>query len=141
MKQIPLFKVFMADTVLKELEKVLYSGYIGEGQKVLEFEKLVSDKLKNPLALFVNSGTTALHLAYQMCVCGEERNPDPESVILVPSTTCSATITPILANHVKLRWVDVDNLSGNIDTLDLERKICKKTKAIVMVHCPAHQRT
>ena len=131
---IPLFKVFMADTIIKEMEKVLYSGYIGEGTKVTEFEKLVSEKFNNPLCLYVNSGTSALTLAYQLCVNGEEENPDSESVILVPSTTCTATITPILANHVKLRWVDIDPLTGNIDPIDLERKICKNTKAVCVVH-------
>jgi dTDP-4-amino-4,6-dideoxygalactose transaminase len=131
---IPLFKVFIDPNVDKPLLEVLHSGYVGEGKKVVEFEKLISEMLKNPLTLYVNSGTSALHLAYQLCVNGEENEPNHESIILVPSTTCSATITPILANQVKLRWVDVDPLTGNIDTIDLERKICKNTKAVVMVH-------
>lgn len=131
---ISLFKVFMSDTIKDEVLKTLYSGYIGEGPKVIEFEQMIAEKLKNPMCLYVNSGTSALHLAYQIAVNGEENEPDHESVILVPSTTCSATITPVLANQVKIRWVDIDPLTGNIDPLDLERKICNKTKALVMVH-------
>lgn len=131
---IPLFKVFIAPEVDEPLLKVLHSGYIGEGPKVVEYEKMVCEKIGNPLGLYVNSGTSALHLAYQLAVNGEENEPNHESVILAPSTTCSATITPILANQVKVRWVDVDPLTGNIDITDLERKICKNTKAVVMVH-------
>jgi dTDP-4-amino-4,6-dideoxygalactose transaminase len=37
---IPLFKVSMSDSVLEPLNKVLMSGFIGEGPKVIEFEKL-----------------------------------------------------------------------------------------------------
>lgn len=134
MESINLFKVFMADSVKDEVIKTLYSGYIGEGPKCVEFEKLVCDKIKNPLGLYVNSGTSALHLAYQLSVNGEENEPNHDSIILAPSTTCSATITPILANHVKVKWVDVDPLTGNMDPTDFERKICKNTKAVVMVH-------
>jgi len=35
---IPLFKVFMADTAGEEVSKVLNSGYIGQGPKVDAFE-------------------------------------------------------------------------------------------------------
>ena len=40
---IPLFKVSMHPDTPKEVEKVLLSGYIGEGPKVKEFEKALSD--------------------------------------------------------------------------------------------------
>ena len=35
---IPLFKVFMSPDVLEPVNKVLMSGYIGQGKKVDEFE-------------------------------------------------------------------------------------------------------
>jgi len=132
--QIPLFKVFISPDVDKPLLQVLHSGYVGEGKRVVEFEKIVAEKIGNPLTLYVNAGTTALHLAYQLSVGGDENVPNPEYEILAPSTTCSATITPILANGVKVRWVDVDPETGNLDLLDFERKITKNSKAVVMVH-------
>ena len=36
---IPLFKVFMADSVKDAVVRVLYSGYVGEGEEVAEFER------------------------------------------------------------------------------------------------------
>lgn len=126
---IPLFKVFMADSVIDELKKVLYCGFIGEGPKVVEFEKAVSEKLHCPYVLALNNGTAGLHLAYQMIT-----NYDRDAEIIVSPMTCSATLTPILAVGAKIVWSDIDPISGNIDPLDAERKITSKTKAIVAVH-------
>jgi hypothetical protein len=38
-KDIPLFKVFMPESVIEPLRKVLLSGYVGEGPRVEEFAK------------------------------------------------------------------------------------------------------
>jgi len=129
MEQINLFKVFMAESVIDELKQVLYSGFIGEGKKVVEFEKQISEKFSTPYALAVNSGTSALHLAYQIIA-----NYDENSEFIVSPQTCSATLTPIIANRCKIVWADIDPISGNIDPMDIERKITPKTKAIIMVH-------
>ena len=44
---IPLFKVFMSEDVLDPINDVLMSGFIGQGPKVEEFEKLLKNFLKN----------------------------------------------------------------------------------------------
>ena len=129
MHNIPLFKVFMADTVADKVKEVLYSGYIGEGPIVVDFEKLLSQFFQHNRVLTVNSGTSGLHLAYHMSL-----NHDKDAEIISTPITCTATNVPILNNNAKIVWADVDPLSGNIDPADIERKITKKTKAIVMVH-------
>jgi dTDP-4-amino-4,6-dideoxygalactose transaminase len=128
-EMIPLFKVFMSHDVDKPLLDVLHSGFIGQGIKVDEFEKIISEKLQLPHVLTVNSGTSALHLAYQMIINGDEN-----SEFIVSPTTCSATLTPILANKGKIVWADIDPISGNIDPISVKRRITKNTKAIIMVH-------
>ena len=136
-RNIPLFKVFMADSAGDALKEVLYSGYIGEGPKVKEFEKLLANHVGNPYVLTVNSGTSALHLGYHMALYREEyksykTNGDFE-VISTP-ITCTATNTPIINNGAKIVWADVDPISGNIDPQDIENKITKNTRAISIVH-------
>lgn len=126
---IPLFKVFMSPNVDKPLLDTLHSGFIGQGKMVEGFEQIVSDKFNLPYVLALNSGTSALHLAYQMVMDGNEN-----SEFIVSPITCSATLTPIIANKGKIVWTDVDPISGNIDSNDVERKITKNTKAIIMVH-------
>ena len=47
---IPLFKVFMADSVGDAVNEVLYSGFIGEGPKVIDFEEKLKSSFKNLVA-------------------------------------------------------------------------------------------
>ena len=64
--QIPLFKVFMSKNASSEVGKVLESGYIGQGQKVEDFEKNLSKFFDNRKLLTLNSGTSGLHLAIHL---------------------------------------------------------------------------
>lgn len=125
---IPLFKVFMPESVMGPLRETLMSGYIGQGPKVEQFEKGLVPFMGTPNILSVNSGTSALHLALRLA--GVERGTE---VISTPMT-CSATNEPILERGADIVWADIDPWTGNIDPLDVERKITSKTKAIMAVH-------
>lgn len=127
-KDIPLFKVFMPKSVMKPLEKVLFSGYIGQGLKVDEFEEKLGPCFGNQNVLTVNSGTAALQLALRLANVGIG-----DEVISTPMT-CSATNEPILAMGARIVWADIDPWTANIDPSDVAKKITKKTKAIMCVH-------
>lgn len=105
---IPLFKVFMADSVDKPLLETLHSGFIGEGPRVLEFEKTLRRHLRAENVLTTNSGTSALHLAYHLC-----HKPYSSDIYTTP-ITCTATNNPIIHNNCNIVWVDVDSITGNI---------------------------
>jgi dTDP-4-amino-4,6-dideoxygalactose transaminase len=127
-RQIPLFKVFMPESVMEPLRKTLMSGFIGQGPKVEEFEKGLIERIGNPRALSLNSATSALHLALRLA--GIQRN---DEVISTP-LTCTATNWPILANGGKIVWADVDPATANIDPKSIVSLITSKTKAIMVVH-------
>lgn len=127
MKTISLFKVFMARSVRKELNKVLYSGFIGQGQKVNEFEEALCKLWHTDNLLTVNSGTSALTLAYHLIGLGRG------SEVISTPITCFATHTPLLNLNCNIKWADVDPLTGLIDPEDVARKITDKTKAIICV--------
>lgn len=113
--------------LLPELEKVLYSGYIGQGPKVEEFEKAFGNYIGTDKVLSVNSGTSALHLALRLAqVEGGE-------VITTPMT-CTATNFPILANGADIVWADIDSNTGMISAKDVARKLSERTRAIMVVH-------
>jgi dTDP-4-amino-4,6-dideoxygalactose transaminase len=131
-KNIPLFKVFMAKDAIDPLKEILQSGYIGQGPKVDEFEKSLSNYIGNPYANTVNSATSGLHLALHL-IKKNYGSEDRNEVITTP-LTCTATNFPILANGLKIKWADIDPLTCNIDLNDVERKINKKTLAIMLVH-------
>ena len=151
MEQIPLFKVFMAPTAKEEVGKVLDSGYIGQGPKVDEFEKQLGEYFGNKKVVTLNAGTSALHLAlhllkkpklnwdrneYEHLVFTNHNWPGIEDgdEVLASPLTCTASNWPILANNLKIKWVDIDPTTLNMDLEDLERKMTPKTKAIMGVH-------
>jgi len=61
---IQLFKVHMNPNAKNEVGKILDSGYIGQGSKVEEFEKKLNEYFNLDRVLTLNSGTSALHLAF-----------------------------------------------------------------------------
>ena len=143
---IPLFKVFVDKNTHKEVKKTLDSGFIGQGPKVEEFESHLKDYFGTDFISTVNAATSAEHLAlHQMKKPIDEvfegcasKNiwpglEDGDEVLTTP-LTCTATNWPILANNLKIKWVDVDEKTLNMDLEDLERKITKKTKVIFVVH-------
>lgn len=138
-EMIPLFKVFMSQDVPSPVSETLMSGYIGQGPQVDKFEKLLSDYLGNKCVSTVNSCTSALHLALHLC---KLRSSPPFTVKKIPENseilttplTCAATNMPILANGFRIKWIDIDPKTCNIDMDDLARKISPKTFAIMVVH-------
>lgn len=125
---IPLFKVHMPESVMGPLKEVLMSGYIGQGPKVDEFEKALAKWAGNPNVLTVNSGTSALHLAMRLA------GVDHGAQLITSSMTCTASNMPALERGADLVWADIDPWTGNIDPVDVERKITSKTKAILAIH-------
>ena len=134
---IPLFKVFMSKDVESPLISTLYSGMITQGLQVEKFESKLSEMFNYPHILTLNSATSGLTMALRMIkdefeTAGISINNDDE-VLTVP-LTCMATNIPIMANNMKIKWVDVDKNTGLIDLIDLEYKITHKTKIIMFVH-------
>jgi len=140
---IPLFKVFMAppEELDAELLRVVHSGFVTQGPKVEQFEAELRDFFASPRVVTLNSATSGLHLALHLL-----RRPDPpgegdwpglqqnvDEVLTCP-LTCTATNWPILANGLRIKWVDADPKTCNMSIDDLEAKLSPTTKVIMVVH-------
>lgn len=125
---IPLFKVHMPESVFEPMIKVMKSGYIGQGEKVDEFERLLADWTDNDNCVTLNNGTAALHLALRLA--GVTHGTE----VLSSPMTCSATNHPILQQGAKVVWADIEPRTGNISYEDIVRKVNKRTRAIMVVH-------
>lgn len=146
---IPLFKVFMSDQAIESSSRVLSSGFIGQGEHVNTFESSLSQVLGVMGVLSTNSATSAEHLIYH-CLRKDARfeftnhlserfsvnwnGLDDSSEVLATPLTCTATNWPILANNLKIKWVDIDPQSLTIDFCDLRRKLSPTTRIISIVH-------
>jgi perosamine synthetase len=125
---IPLFKVHMPQEVLGPLQETLFSGYVGEGPRVKDFETQLGERFGNRNVLTLNSCTSAIQLALRLANVGWGDE------VISTSMTCTATNEPIMAAGARIVWADIDPTTGNIDPADIEKKITAKTKAIVVVH-------
>ena len=63
---IPLFKVNMVDSAIKEVNKTLASGFIGQGPKVGEFELRLMEWINNDCIVTTNSATSGIHLSLHL---------------------------------------------------------------------------
>lgn len=129
----------MSNKAPKAVSKILMSGYIGQGKKVDELEEYLRDLFKHDFIVTTNSATAAEHLALHMLKTAKpatDHSPQFKEgdEVLATALTCTATNWPILANGLKIKWVDVDPDTLNMDLDDLARKISPTTKAIQLVH-------
>ena len=136
---IPLFKVFMSEEAASNSAKVLKSGYVTQGPVVEEFEKKLSGYFNVDKLITVNSATSGLHLIVHMLknyglTDDRVRIENDSDHILTTPLTCTASNWPILLNDVNLRWVDVDKRTCNMSLDDLQKKLTKNTKAVLIVH-------
>jgi len=125
--KIPLFYPCVSKKAIKEVAKILRTKFIGQGPKVFELEQKFAKKFKAKYAVAVNSGTAAVHLAYILAGIkdGDE--------VVGPLFTCSATWHPVLQLRAKPVFCDIKD-DFTVDPDNLEKKITKKTKAIVVMH-------
>ena len=113
--------------LIKIIDKTLLTGEFVGGKQILDFEKKIANLCKSKYAVAVNSGTDALTLALHLV--GERRG---DEVITVPNSFIASTAV-IIHLGAKPIFVDVKN-DQNINEELIEKKITKKTKAIMPVH-------
>jgi len=107
---------------------VLTSSANRGGKHVQAFEKSIASFVKSKYAIAVNSGTAAL----QAALYALDIKKDDE--ILVPSFTFVATANAVVSTGAKPVFVDILKDNYTIDPDDLQKKITKKTRAIIPVH-------
>lgn len=128
-----LFKPFVSQEAKDNVLRVLNSDFLAEGEEVKLFEQELEKKLDKKNILTVNSGTSALELAYELA--GIEEGDE----VITPILTCTATNLPLLHRKAKIVFADID-YDLNIDISDVKKKITTKTKAIVFVHFGGNSR-
>lgn len=111
---------------LKALDKVFETRWIGQGPVVEKFEHEFGNKFNYQYCLAVNSGSSALELAYQLV------NIRTGDEVITTVFTCTATNLPLIRRKAKIVFADINN-DLLIDYGDIKRKITNKTKAIVVV--------
>ena len=110
----------------------LLNNEISQGVAVREFENNFSKYIGVKHGVAVNSGTSANILS--LAVLLENGDLKKGDEVIVPATTFSSVVSPIIQLGLMPVYVDVDCLSYNIDPQEVKKAISPKTKALIIVH-------
>ena len=105
------------------------SGWISsEGPNVKKFEKKIASFIGCRYASAVSSGTAALDVAIKSL------NLKKKDEVILPSFTIISNINAIIKSGARPVLVDVDIETWNIKIEDIEKKINKNTKCLMLPH-------
>ena len=110
------------------IDSVLKTTSFINGPAVKEFQNSLQEYLNVKHVIPCANGTDALQLALMSL------NLNPGDEIITSDFTFASTAEVVLLMGLKLKLVDINEETFNIDPLSVERAITSKTKAIIPVH-------
>tara|TARA_B100001996_G_scaffold240892_2_gene186245 strand:- start:197 stop:1285 length:1089 start_codon:yes stop_codon:yes gene_type:complete len=130
---IPIFDIKISKKSKDFVNQCLKKNFISsQGNFIKEFEREIAKFHKMKYCLVTSSCTTALHLSLRSLLLkkGDE--------IICPALSFISPANMILLESLKLRLVDIDEETLNINPDLIIKNINKKTKAILVVHQFGH---
>jgi dTDP-4-amino-4,6-dideoxygalactose transaminase len=125
----PLSDIDLGKEEEQEVLKVLRSRWLSTGPVTEKFEKAFSEFLGGGEVIAVSSGTAALHLA--LSSLGLKEGDE----VILPSFTFVATANAVLYHRATPVFADIRGWEDlNISPLEIERKMTRKTKVILVMH-------
>jgi len=126
-KFIPYARQWINDSDIKTVVKTLKSDWLTQGPKIAEFEKAIAAYTGVKYAVAVSSGTAALHAA---CFAAGIKEGDE---VITSAISFAASANCVLYCGGKPVFADIQQDTWNIDPREIEKKITRKTKAIIPV--------
>ena len=124
-KNIPYGKCVYGNEEIKSVLSCLKKG-TQMGKEVSTFESKVAKLFGKKYGIMVNSGTSALTLAVKVL------DLPKNSEVITPCLNFGTAISSIVFNDLKPIFVDVNKETLQIDLSLIEKKITKKTKALLI---------
>src|SRR3989441_9446960 len=124
---IPITKPALGEEEARAPFDSIKSGWVTQGPKVAEVEKAGAAYVGARHGLATTSCTTGLHLALASLGVG------PGDEVIVPSFTFIASANAILYTGATVVFCEIDPRTYNADPADIEKRITKRTKAIMPV--------
>ena len=109
--------------------KTVRSGWVSSaGKEIKKFEKKFASLNNRKFACTVANGTAALEIAVKSL------NLKKNDEIIMPTFTIISNAIAIIKNNAKPVLIDSNLDNWNINIKDIQKKISKRTKAIMVPH-------
>ena len=115
------------------LQRVIASGRFTMGEQVAAFEREFADWFGVRHGIMVNSGSSANLVSVAALAYKKDRPLQRGDEVIVPAISWATTYHPLQQYGLKLRFVDVELETLNMDVSKLEQALTPKTRAIVPV--------
>ena len=125
---LPFTKPTIDEATIAAVGDVLRSGWITNGPKCLEFEKLLSDYFGGRTVRCFANGSATMEIALRIA------NVGPGDEVITTPMSWVSTSNVILAVGARPVFVDIDPRTRNINLELIEAAITPKTKAIMPVY-------
>lgn len=129
---IPAAKPMIGKEERRAVDRVLRSGGLAQGPEVEAFEREFAEYVQGRHSIAVNSGTSALHLAFIAAGIGVGDE------VIVPSFSFAATANAVVLAGAKPVFVDIEEDYFCVDADAIEDAITPSTRAIMPVHLYGH---
>jgi dTDP-4-amino-4,6-dideoxygalactose transaminase len=126
--KIPISKSIFTKEDMDNVLEPLHNGWVVQGPKVEEFEKMWCHFTNSKFSIATTSCTSSLFLSLAALEL------DIEDEVIVPALSWISTANVVENLGCKTVFCDIDLSTFNINLEDLKSKITKKTKAIIPVH-------
>lgn len=121
---------------IEAMQRVISSGTFTLGANVRSFEQDFARYIGSQHCIMVNSGSSAnlLMVAALFYTKNPELKLQRGDEVIVPAVSWSTTYYPLYQYGLKIKFVDIDLHTLNIDLDQLEQAVTDKTRAIMAVN-------
>ena len=118
---------------IEAIHKVIADGRFTMGEQVASFESEFATYFGKTYGIMVNSGSSANLIATASLFFRKENPLQRGDEVIVPAISWSTTYHPLQQYGLKLRFVDVELETLNIDVRQLEKALTPRTKMVLAV--------
>lgn len=116
------------------MQRVIQSGMFSMGKEVATFEKQFAEWVGSRFAVMVNSGSSANLAMIAALMFRKQGALQAGDEVIVPAVSWSTTYYPLQQYGLKVKFVDIDPRTLNIDVEQLAAAIGPQTRAILTVN-------
>ncbi|MEK6778700.1 MAG: aminotransferase class I/II-fold pyridoxal phosphate-dependent enzyme, partial [Candidatus Deferrimicrobiota bacterium] len=125
---LPLSRPGLDEEEVDAVAASLRSGWITSGPKVAELEERFAALTGAPHAVAVSSATAGLHIVLAALGVGEGDE------VVTPSMTFASTVNQIVLRGARPVFADSDYGTLQVLPAEVERRITRRTRAVIPVH-------